>query len=801
MVNLKNFFIKIVCLSLLISSFPILPSVGYAGGCTDPVHFENKKKCDGTEDDNPALVWKEEVCDCVQSTKSSGYQDEFDECKNNTDIDEKERHFCYMGNGLEAAGLSTCGGFLESFDKNEQTSQTNSKPQGGKNLDNCTQSLGYSSGLANWTSTFTMMNFLLMFIIWFTQKNAKMDSNLCASTKFLSAAAIVGVGNELINYFMFESELRDLQVSYYQDALCDTSLSKDSDSISSTTTAGNTGLDTGDGCRDKDPLQAQETAFNYLLQERQASARTYTKKAWGYGIAAGIYTIAVIAAAIDMYTSVGTKSGKTCYLAAAPTNNIDLENKKFTFLNTIQTIINNFVSKIIPNSVADSKSISSNLQGGSLSGLAHFFKWESYKCDPSNSDPKYNYDECMQCMMGQSSQKMTANDKPQRLNCGKEEYKNDAHPLLWKLFWMGFGGLAFAGGAAIASTQKLSNLAITLIGQMVVSTIAAILSWIHMGFMISEAKVANEQAVIIEGIRDKFIGAITLDCPNGRENPDELACYCFNEDSSRRTDREESQACQSLYQSLDQKYDLESGDLFMGEKAAKLGCVARDGSPDPKCDCKKFVDQKSGKNACYQIPLTTGTLGKIATGTGADQILNSANQLTGSQNGADLNNLGSIFNAAKNLGQVKKKLLGEINDKLRQKGKPELNIGKDKIAAIVQSVNDPKLLSELKKSSPVTTTSNFSDNKLLQNAKEKIKKVDLKFNEGKGFQFNSPKEAKNNFNMDFENSSSNEKTTDFMEKNYKYNNEDIVKNNGASIWKVITNRYNNTAYERLFSEE
>ena len=37
-------------------------------------------------------------------------------------------------------------------------------------------------------------------------------------------------------------------------------------------------------------------------------------------------------------------------------------------------------------------------------------------------------------------------------------------------------------------------------------------------------------------------------------------------------------------------------------------------------------------------------------------------------------------------------------------------------------------------------------------------------------------------------------------KKYKYNKNDIVKNDNASIWKVITNRYNNSGYPRLFEE-
>ena len=56
-------------------------------------------------------------------------------------------------------------------------------------------------------------------------------------------------------------------------------------------------------------------------------------------------------------------------------------------------------------------------------------------------------------------------------------------------------------------------------------------------------------------------------------------------------------------------------------------------------------------------------------------------------------------------------------------------------------------------------------------------------------------------NFDFGGSNSGNKSKNFMNKKYKYDKDDIVKNGGASIWKVITNRYNNSAYPKLFEEK
>jgi hypothetical protein len=44
-------------------------------------------------------------------------------------------------------------------------------------------------------------------------------------------------------------------------------------------------------------------------------------------------------------------------------------------------------------------------------------------------------------------------------------------------------------------------------------------------------------------------------------------------------------------------------------------------------------------------------------------------------------------------------------------------------------------------------------------------------------------------------------TSGFMEKKYKYKQGDIVKNSGASIFQIISNRYQQSALERLFPDE
>ena len=227
--------------------------------------------------------------------------------------------------------------------------------------------------------------------------------------------------------------------------------------------------------------------------------------------------------------------------------------------------------------------------------------------------------------------------------------------------------------------------------------------------------------------------------------------------------------------------------------------MAIDSSPDPDCNCQKFKDAKTGRNACYQVPMSTGQLGNIMTGTGADQAVTSANTVTGSNQGGTINSAGSLLNSAKNLVDVSKKLLKNLNNKLQSKGKQPLDIGSNKIAAsfkLSRRQNSGPSQGSLKPQKQVL----LMRIKFSKRRKRKIKKVKATFSGGKGLAFNKAAKKKNGLGFDFESSSSGGKTKNFMNKKYKYKKDDVVKNSGASIWKVITNRYNNSAYNRLFEE-
>ena len=108
----------------------------------------------------------------------------------------------------------------------------------------------------------------------------------------------------------------------------------------------------------------------------------------------------------------------------------------------------------------------------------------------------------------------------------------------------------------------------TLLGNSLTSAILGaftiIIAWFYISLAIHYGnfkKAAMDQHDRIEAVKDAILAQIELKCPGGRDDPGDVRCFCYNEDGSRRSDREKSDTCQNLWESLDFKIELEAGNL------------------------------------------------------------------------------------------------------------------------------------------------------------------------------------------------------------------------------------------------
>ena len=239
-----------------------------------PADYEN---CND-ENDNPALVWNEEKCACERIDEADEYQAMFESCADSQNgLDGTERSYCYMNNGLKNSGYQSCGGFIETMGSLEEDASTETETETESDSDavnSCMTSFGVPETLAN---RIALVNVLLSVIMWFG--NSNLDNGMCASGVWMTAASVAGIANELISYFFMENALRDLQLDFYEEMLCDTSVGRGNNALSS-----DNETDVSEGCVQDNPYDAQVSAFNFLVDERRVCQDVYKKRSGDIGL-------------------------------------------------------------------------------------------------------------------------------------------------------------------------------------------------------------------------------------------------------------------------------------------------------------------------------------------------------------------------------------------------------------------------------------------------------------------------------------------------------------------------------------
>ena len=283
---------------------------------------------------------------------------------------------------------------------------------------------------------------LLSVILWIGHTGDAKDNGMCASGAWMTAASVAGIANELISYFFIERKMRDLQVDFYEEVLCDT-VPTDGNEI---TTSSENEVDVSEGCVNDNPFDAQVQAFSYLVDERRVSQEMYNYKMWGYIITAGIYTIAWVAALIQIAGSYGSNSAMSCYVEKpSPANGQSNTLKENPLLKIAMAMVQKFIAdKIIPKTIAEETYVN-NLTSGSFEGPARFFKHKVYQCKREVSceedqagcqSSEEDYKNCMNCMRAERVDRLNSDtaDSFDSSICSEKKYQVPFEwmPFIWQ---------------------------------------------------------------------------------------------------------------------------------------------------------------------------------------------------------------------------------------------------------------------------------------------------------------------------------------------------------------------------------
>ena len=292
-----------------------------------------------------------------------------------------------------------------------------------------------------------------------------------------------------------------------------------------------------------------------------------------------------------------------------------------------------------------------------------------------------------------------------------------------------------------------------------------------------------------------------------RKLPSKPGCYCYNKDGSVNKMRKGRDVC--IFYSMDKSYRKGEYSKLGGVGYNPMkGCLTSEGKIINNCSyCK--IRPKS----CELIPAATISGFSIGSVKPYGSTLKSLNDFNdGSLNSSNFDETGigrqvrafqkvnkKLSSDPKNKKFMEKvnKLKGQIN---RAYSKAIKNMPPRTLAAIAGSAQSSAVSSSFQKS---------LDSKLSEKVKDKLKSKDVTFTAGGEDATAGPSTgADSEFDFGFGDSAAGEggvevtdDVADVMDKNYQFNNNDIHKNKGGNIFKILSIRYQRSALIRLFDEK
>ncbi|MBC7428190.1 MAG: hypothetical protein H7336_06235 [Bacteriovorax sp.] len=345
-------------------------------------------------------------------------------------------------------------------------------------------------------------------------------------------------------------------------------------------------------------------------------------------------------------------------------------------------------------------------------------------------------------------------------------------------------------------------------GIVLMAGISTVYSYILYNGAANQEKESKANIEKIDKIIKSYSDSWTAYCPHGRDKLEEPSCYCYSADGKQNATRTNSQTCIDLWNKNKYSIDGTAANYnlakFVDDPA---GCVALDGQFDEACKCRKLINAK-GQNACLKstsISLPTGMATAIGESTALREVMKTAvNAANGNPNLGALST-GSLGAKAIASDHLTKSLLSSFGNKLGKNPPVFANI--DNVDALTKKIFGEKAMEAvIANSKPVGTYASASmDPKSLKILQEVKAKNSLDFN-GSGKGLGATKEKKKGFDLNIGGESGGNSGGQVLgnfpeEKNYKFKNSDIVTDNTASIFEIISNRYIQSGLKRLFDDD
>ena len=356
------------------------------------------------------------------------------------------------------------------------------------------------------------------------------------------------------------------------------------------------------------------------------------------------------------------------------------------------------------------------------------------------------------------------------------------------------------GGSGILNINSSPKVA-------VMSGVGATLALILRGGAVKAEKNAEERIAKIKSIMAKFKDVTAVYCPEGREDLKNPRCYCYTKAGDPNPQRSNSAMCKEMWKKDSVNYDV-TPTVYTPSKDGPQGCVAKNGTFDEFCKCRKFKDDQ-GENTCYKSSTSFMVpLGLKSNLADLPSMMNASNNLTGANRRGRLN-LASLRQGAANLRNYSKKLLKEYNRK-----NPPLPLSAKRVEAMAKKLATSKMGQRFAGGSVGGASLSTKGHGSLSSAMAKARKAidsstpppssTASYSGGKKKSASKKKKASNFRWGGAERRSGVQDLQgggDLAKKEYDYKDADIHTGDNRSLWEVISFRYITTGMKRLFEDK
>lgn len=346
----------------------------------------------------------------------------------------------------------------------------------------------------------------------------------------------------------------------------------------------------------------------------------------------------------------------------------------------------------------------------------------------------------------------------------------------------------------------LSKYLNTPAGTLIASGLAAGVNYTLANGMGEKAEEAGENVSTIQKLREKYLASITTYCPDGRDSLTKPYCYCYTDEGKKNPNRTKSNTCQNLWKDSKSLFaDVDDAIRGSGLRNAK-GCVYADGKFDAACECKRLKNS-SGDNACLKVSLSSSSLSGVP-GVSATTLSSSLNKLTGSADASGSDITDSSSAQAATAMKDFKNLVKKVTPALEKESKLKLDqLEKNLTAEAQKAVGNSRVA--IYHPAAAAFAGSRPDSSAIDALTQEIAKSNPAFASSTG-NYSKKKETKKNL-WNFDNSESSSGVLNFSDiktadKKYNYGSSDITTDKSASIWNVISKRYNQSGLRRLFDD-